>query len=196
MGISNFSKPHSLEMLGSQDLSILPNGSLSSDLGASSQQNSAQTGTTSADLRAGSSLLSSSSFLESPTLGDTTDKILPTEQTLAHQKFSNPQTPSSFFGNETTSGLSTGTDGSEALLGRGSTASLSNRLFAAPALAPITSSLPTRASSANSVFDGSRSVTSLNLSQTSADLDTTLQPNLSLDSFSSSAAPEGLLNMY
>lgn len=78
------------------------------DAGLTSTASGNLTGTTPLSVRSGLPLTTSDSFLESPTLADVTDKILPTEQTLAHQKFVNPQSTNSFFGGTHSSELATG----------------------------------------------------------------------------------------
>lgn len=95
---SSLSNPSSVEN-SLQDASVLGLNAVSR--GSSSLSNYSNSPSTRSTLGLGSrseSFVSSQDFLDAGTLSDSTDKILPTDQTISQQGFANPQRASDFYG--------------------------------------------------------------------------------------------------
>ena len=154
-------------------------------------------------------LPTTSSFLALPSLSDSEDKILPTEQFIQQQKLSNP------IKHNSNSTLSPKTHSTDSLLTNLLTQdknsnptifsvdlnynlNLATRVFTSRALTPVLSSTSMRADNFSSVFDGTELSKTFTISPDSIVLNTNSNPNTTVEANVGSIEkiPAPLIEMY
>lgn len=148
-------------------------------------------------------------FLASPTLSDATDKILPSDQTIAQQPFVNPQNTNEFFRSLDTGALSSSQASIDTTassltapglseLNTSASAAFATRAFTQPVLAPIVSAQPDRNVTASSLLGGNVFNTSIQPEDHALHVTTEEARGVSSDIKTGSAdrIPLPLLNMY
>lgn len=196
---------HSLKDAVSLGLSSVSNGSSS----APHYSNSPSTRSTLGLGSRSEDFVTSKDFLDAGTLSDSTDKILPTDQTISQQGFVNPQRALDFYGTQSLvsgsktpssveASLSSSVDAGWSDFKSKNVAGLSNRLFTSPSLAPVTSSSADRNANPNSLFDGTVTTVSTKVAPSHISISSDAAANLPIDSMVGAAdkVPTGLLNLY
>ena len=154
-------------------------------------------------------LSTTSDFLSTPSLSDSEDKILPTEQFIQQQKVFSP------FKHNTNPTISSKEHSSDSLAnsllsqdkGFDSTIftsdlnynlNLKTRVFTSRSLTPVLSSTPTRAENFTSIFDGTELSKTFTISPTQITLNTSSNPNTTVEANVGSIEkiPAPLIEMY
>jgi len=148
-------------------------------------------------------------FLGAATLSDSTDKILPSDQTIAQQAFVNPQGNNEFFTSVQGGDVSSTSASIDSALNRESTygmsdlntsatAALSSRAFTQPVLAPVVSAQPSRNDVPATLLGGSVFSTEVVARDMTLDFSTTESRGTAMDIKVGVAdkIPVPLLNMY
>lgn len=143
-----------------------------------------------------------SNLLSDPTLADSEDKILPTEQSVQQQKFVSPLSSTVINESDLVNVVNSSTNGrlSEITnnLDLDYITTLSKRIYTKSGLAPVTSTNPIRNNAFGNTFDGTEVSKTLNLSNEGLNITSELRSNTSIEANVGSVEkiPTALINLY
>jgi hypothetical protein len=141
-------------------------------------------------------------LLSDPTLADSEDKILPTEQSVQQQKFVSPLSTTVINESDLVNVVNSSTNGRLSditnNLDLDYITTLSKRIYTKPGLAPVTSTNPIRNNAFGNTFDGTEVSKTLNLSNESLNITSELRANTSIEANVGSVEkiPTALINLY
>lgn len=141
-------------------------------------------------------------LLSDPTLADSGDKILPTEQSVQQQKFVSPLSSTSVSANDLVNVINSSTTGRisdiTSNLDLDYITTLSKRIYAKPGLAPVTSANTVRNNAFGNTFDGTEITKTVSLSSDKLNINSLLQTNTAIEANMGSVEkiPTSLINLY